>query len=110
MYPLRASTYQFSLFSLRRKKKKKEINQRIYASSWKKVEGNLLFFFLDRSVARNHEILGFEACIRWNRASFLRGNYPLPFKLFVHNNSQKDDRSVFPNFEIRVCPFIRNQE
>lgn len=110
MYPLRASTYQFSLFSLRRKKKKKEINQRIYASNAVEKKWKAIYYF-SFSIVRSRVTTKFSASKRASdETSFLRGNYPLPFELFVHNNSQKDDRSVFPNFEIRVCPFIRNQE
>lgn len=62
----------FHSFLQEERKNQKEINQRItQASVEKKVEDNLLFFFLRSRV--HHEILDFrsnfhyfEACIRWN--------------------------------------------
>lgn len=52
MYPLRASTYQFSLFSLRRKKKKKEINQRIYASNAVEKKWKAIYYFSFSIISR----------------------------------------------------------
>lgn len=68
---LHLSIFTF-FFSSRRKKKPEGNKSTHYASiSQKKVEGNLLFFFLRSRV--HHEILDFrsnfhyfEACIRWN--------------------------------------------
>lgn len=77
MYPLRAFTYQFSLFSSRRKKKRQKGNKSThYASNAvEKKWGAIYYFsFFDRSVACNHEIPGFEACVRWKRSSSLRGS------------------------------------
>lgn len=77
MYPLRASTYQFSLFSLRRKKKKKEINQRIYASNAVEKKWKAIYYF-SFSIVRSRVTTKFSAS---KRASDETGLLLLTWKL-----------------------------
>lgn len=71
MYPLHASTYQFSLFSLRRKKKKKEINQRIYASNAVEKKWKAIYYF-SFSIVRSRVTTKFSASKRASDETGLR--------------------------------------
>lgn len=107
MYPLRAFTYQFSLFFSRRKKKQKGNKSTHYASNAvEKKWGAIYYFsFFDRSVACNHEIPGFE--VRSMKTVFVL-TWLSPLFLSVHrsnrnvasrsNNSQHKD--VFPRWSV----------
>lgn len=101
------SPINFRSFLREEEKKRQKGNKSThYASNAvEKKWGAIYYFsFFDRSVACNHEIPGFEACVRWKRASSLRGSPHCSFCVqrsnvaYRSNNSQHKD--VFPRWSV----------